>query len=173
MCVWWDWAGLFHCSMPICQRISKVIALTSVSRGIWTWCRVERNFACAHTRSARTHTQAGLSGWFVLPWTTLKLHLHSRLSLSPISLLYGCMITKKGPRLLGLFHYGNNHDHVGWYWHDDYLTQFLTDSWNHNVFIELFLINLPSANCVHFKSSLTEIPIKNITKINDIKPITY
>lgn len=72
--------------MSICQRISKVIALTSVSgEGV---CSAGWSTVCTHTLLAHTH--AGPSCWFVLPWKTscLALWLQSYETLSVFPTLH-------------------------------------------------------------------------------------
>lgn len=56
--------------MSICQRISKVIALTSVSGGIWIWCWVEGNLYM------HTHFQHRAIRLISVTLNNLKLFLH-------------------------------------------------------------------------------------------------
>lgn len=82
VCVWWDWLGKCECSTSICQRISKVIALTSVSGGVWIWTRVEGNlYLRTHTHFQHTHTRRAVR-LICVAAKNPKLHLHFSCSLA-------------------------------------------------------------------------------------------
>lgn len=107
----WDWEGWCECSVSICQWISKVIALTSVSRGIWIWRRAVGNLYM-HTH---THTHRAIR-LICVTLNNLKLHLRPSCVLAHIRLSFmAAWVWEKTLRLLYFSYYGvqtRNHDYL-------------------------------------------------------------
>lgn len=97
--------------MSICQRISRVIALTSVSWGVWIWRWVEGSLYM-HTHFQHTH---GAIRLICVTLNNLKLHLHSSCFLAHIPSPLWLHDYETGLWLLYFSYYrvhADNHDHL-------------------------------------------------------------